>query len=119
MPCPSCWARRSLFPFSFFALPNGAGKLPINVHPAPSHTNELAEAEAIGHLRAWLDRHPGGYARLSSPHPPSLVTAGGMGVDPLADLVNAFRAAAQAHPSDADLHTVLVSSGRLRCGEAA
>ena len=68
-----------------------------------SHTNELDQDEAVGHMRAWLRNQPR-FRALEAEHASAL---GPGGVDTPASVLELFKRAASAAPRDADVHAVL------------
>ena len=68
-----------------------------------SHTNELDQDEAVGHMRAWLRNQPR-FRALEAEHAAAL---GPGGVDTPASVLELFKRAASAAPRDADVHAVL------------
>ena len=67
-----------------------------------SHTNELDQEEAIGHMRRWL-RGQTRFAALEAEHAASM----GGAPDTPDSALGLFRRAAAAAPGDADVHAVL------------
>ena len=67
-----------------------------------SHTNELDQEEAIGHMRRWL-RGQTRFAALEAEHAASM----GGAPDTPDSALELFRRAAAAAPRDADVHAVL------------
>ncbi|GJP41655.1 hypothetical protein CLOM_g1298 [Closterium sp. NIES-68] len=63
-----------------------------------SHTNELEQAEALYHLRSWLQNHPK-YKTLVPPAGPASMSH--------SDVVQFYAEAARMAPEDADLQVVL------------
>ena len=72
---------------------------------AVSHTNELDQEEAIGHMRAWLRNQPR-FAALEAEYAASAPTGGGAPNSPAA-VLSLFTRAVAAAPRDADVHAVL------------
>jgi len=65
-----------------------------------SHTNELDQEQALGHLRKWLMNHPVHGAVAQSMVPPG-------GVPSLAETVQMFERAMEVTPGEADLPSAL------------
>jgi peroxin-5 len=68
-----------------------------------SHTNELDQEEAVGHMRSWLREQPR-FRAIEAEHAAAL---GPGGVDTPASVLELFKRAATAAPRDADVHAVL------------
>ena len=68
-----------------------------------SHTNELDQEEAVGHMRSWLREQPR-FRAIEAEHASAL---GPGGVDTPASVLELFKRAATAAPRDADVHAVL------------